>query len=121
MTQIPTNKKCDLAQLAIELSAALGFPVALCGRQPGQTDNDGHPLAAVIELIDPVTGKRLSVFDAAKVQAVVVAHIPPSPPADPAVALGKSIRAAATLADVKTAIAMFADIMAQKGQHDGQQ
>lgn len=42
----------DLAQLAAELTAELGLPLAVSARLPGQVDEDGAELPGLIMLVD---------------------------------------------------------------------
>lgn len=113
--QIPVNKKFDLRTLAAEISTALGFHVALVGRLPGEVDNHGNPLPAVVELVNNETGARLTEFDLNKVNAAITAHVPPPDPVNPGVPLAVALKSATTLPQVRAALIAFADRLSQGG------
>ncbi|HEX5345964.1 MAG TPA: hypothetical protein VFW64_02510 [Pseudonocardiaceae bacterium] len=106
--RIPITKAVDAGSLAAQFTAALGIPVALSTRDPGQDDGKGGTLPGVVVLIDPATGAELPDQDAAKVAAVIAAHVIPPPPVTPHKALANALATAATPADVKTALMAFA-------------
>jgi hypothetical protein len=64
----------DELQLAEELGGALGRPVAVRTRPPGQREDDGRELPGVIEVLDQ-TGEPLD-LDEAAVAAVLDTHRP---------------------------------------------
>lgn len=115
--RIPINKATDPGSLAAQFAAALGIPVALSTRDPGQSDGKGGTLPGVVVLIDPATGNELPDQDLTKVNAVIAAHVIPPPPVTPAAALANALGSANNLADLKAAVAGFAGaVVAQEAQ-----
>lgn len=115
--RITVNKATDPGSLATQFAAALGIPVAVSTRDPGQSDGKGGSLPGVVVLIDPATGNELPDQDASKVAAVIAAHAIPPAPVTPAAALANALGAANSLADIKTALTGFAGaVVAQEAQ-----
>lgn len=115
--RIQNTKAVDAGTLAAQFAAALGIPVAVSTRDPGQSDGKGGTLPGVVVLIDPATGQELPDQDATKVAAVIAAHVIPPPPVTPHKALANALGSAANVADLKAALATFAGaVVAQEGQ-----
>jgi hypothetical protein len=116
--RIQITKDVDPTTLADQLSAALGIPVALSSRNPGQKDNQGNNLPGVVVLIDPATGNELPDQDLTKVNAVIAAHTIPVPPPTPAQALSDALGAAGSnVGAVISALKSYAGtIVAQEAQ-----
>lgn len=113
----PIAKAVDPGSLAAQFAAALGIPVAVSTRNPGQDDGKGGTLPGVVVLIDPATGQELPDQDATKVAAVIAAHVIPLPPVTPHKALATALGSAANVVDVKAALMAFAGaVVAQEDQ-----
>jgi hypothetical protein len=110
--RVQIGKDVDPGSLAAQFTSALGFPVAVSTRNPGQDDGKGGTLPGVVVLIDPATGNELPDQDATKVAAVIAAHVIPPPPVTPHKALATALGSAANLADLKTALLTFAGAVA---------
>ncbi len=109
--RVQINKTIDSRQLAAELTAVLGVPVAVSARNPGQFDARGNPLPGLILLVDPRTGRDLPDQGETRVAEVVAAHTPvpePEPPKTPAKTLAEAIGAATNFADLKAALVAYA-------------
>ena len=106
--RIPITKAVDPVTLSAQFTAALGIPVAVSTRNPGQSDGEGGTLPGVVVLIDPATGNELPDQDPVKVAAVIAAHVIPPPPVTPAAALGNALATAVTATDLKTALLSYA-------------
>lgn len=115
--RIPITNAVDPVALSAQFTAALGIPVAVSTRDPGQSDVKGGTLPGVVVLIDPATGNELPDQDPAKVAAVIAAHVIPPPPVTPAAALATALGSANSLADIKAALTGFAGaVVAQEAQ-----
>lgn len=115
--RITVTKAIDASSLAAQFITALGIPVAVSTRDPGQSDGKGGTLPGVVVLIDPATGQELPDQDATKVAAVIAAHVIPLPPVTPHKALATALGSAANVVDVKAALMAFAGaVVAQEDQ-----
>lgn len=115
--RITITNAVDPATLAAQLASALGIPVAVSSRSPGQDDGKGGTLPGVVVLIDPATGAELPDQDPAKVAAVIAAHVIPPPPVTPAAALANALGSANSVADIKAALTGFAGaVVTQEAQ-----
>lgn len=110
----PISKDVDPGTLADQLTAALGIPVAVSVRQPGQKDDKGKDLPGVVVLLDATTGQELPDQDAKKVADVLAAHVIPPDPVSPAKALADALGSAATLADLKAALVAYAGTLVSR-------
>ena len=110
------SKSVDASTLADQFTAALGIPVAVSTRNPGQKDPQGGLLPGLIVLINPATGSELPDQDLTKVNAVIAAHTIPVPPPTPAQTLSDALGAAGSnVGAVISALKGFADgVVAQE-------
>lgn len=106
--RVPITKDVDPDTLAVQMTAALGRPVALSVRNTGEVDNDGNPLPGVVVLLDAGTGTELADQDPRAVANVLAGHVVPPPPKTPAKALADALATAGTVADVRGALVAFA-------------
>jgi hypothetical protein len=106
--RIPITKDIEASALASQLATALGIPVAVSSRNPGQDDGKGGTLPGVVVLIDPATGVELPDQDATKVAAVIAAHVVAPPQPTPHRALATAVASASNVNDLKAALAAFA-------------
>jgi hypothetical protein len=116
--KIQVSKSVDASTLADQFTAALGMPVAVSTRNPGQKDGQGNNLPGLVVLIDPATGNELPDQDLTKVNAVIAAHTVPVPPPTPAQALSDALGAAGSnVGAVISALKAFAgSVVAQEAQ-----
>lgn len=100
------DRPIGVAKLGEELATALGKPVAMSARMPGQFDEEGKPLPGLLVLLDSETGEALEGVDEKAVKAVLDAHVyvdPDSVPT-PVETLVEALEAATTVAGLKAAL-----------------
>jgi hypothetical protein len=116
--KIQISKSVDASSLADQFTAALGIPVAVSTRNPGQKDPQGNNLPGLVVLTDPATGNELPDQDLTKVNAVIAAHTIPVPPPTPAQALSTALGSVGNnVAAIVAAIKGYADsVVAQEAQ-----
>lgn len=82
--RIPITADVDAATLAAAFTKALGRPVSVSSRNPGQKDDTGKDLPGIVILLDGATGEELGTQDQQTVAAVMANHKVPTPPPSPA-------------------------------------
>lgn len=77
--RITITKDVDAGTLATQFTKALGRPVAVSTRNPGEKDGEGNILPGVVVLLDGVTGEELGPQDQQTVDAIIANHKVPDP------------------------------------------
>lgn len=103
-TRFPLNRNdVNYAQLAAEMTARLGYPVAICATAP-QDAPDGVGWLILIGANGQALGAGI---DPAVVAAVVAAHVPAAPEPDPLDILGTALVGATTVTGLRAALLEF--------------
>ena len=106
--RINISKKVDPGVLAAAFTKALGKPIAVSTRNPGEKDEQGEDLPGVVILLDGVTGEELGPQDQQAVDAIIANHKVPDPGDTPAKRLLDAIGSAANVAQLVNALKDYA-------------